>query len=152
MRQALFDSEVILFHPQTITPPQHVALAQVFVPLSGGSYFDRKPGAPEMEMIVSDRERPPQIDNWHTDISWKPQPPLGTAIQVTVTPPSGGNTCWTSTSKAYGWMSPGMQQYLQSRAPFTPGSSRVSAKPWESGVKRHWWGSFELSNRCFTRW
>jgi taurine dioxygenase len=64
-------------------------------------------------MIVSDREHPPSIDNWHTDISWKPNPPLGTAIQITETPPAGGNTCWVSTSKAYDWLSPGMQKYLE---------------------------------------
>ena len=113
LRQALWDFEVIFFRPQAITPPQHVALAKVFGPISSGSYFERKPGAPELEMIVSDKDRPPGIDNWHTDISWKPQPPLGTAIQITVTPPAGGNTCWMSTSKAYDWLSPGMQKYLQ---------------------------------------
>ncbi len=113
LRQALFDFEVIFFKPQAITPAQHVALANVFGPTSSGSYFERKPGAPEVEMIVSDKDRPPGIDNWHTDISWKAQPPLGTAIQITVTPPAGGNTCWMSTSKAYEWLSPGMQKYLQ---------------------------------------
>jgi taurine dioxygenase len=113
LRRALFDFEVIFFRPQVITPAQHIALAKVFGPLSGGSYFDRHPEAPEMEMIVSDDLRPPGIDNWHTDISWKPRPPLGTAIQITVTPPAGGNTCWISTSKAYQWLSPGMQSYLE---------------------------------------
>ena len=112
LRQALFDFEVIFFKPQTLTPAQHVALARVFGPLSAGSYFERKPGAPEVEMIVSNRDRPPGIDNWHTDISWKQRPPLGTAIQITVTPPAGGNTCWSSTSKAYDWLSPGLQKYL----------------------------------------
>ncbi len=113
LRQALNDFEVIFFRPQTITPAQHVALAKVFGPVSGGSYFERKPGAPELEMIVFDRDRPPSIDNWHTDISWKANPPLGTAIQITVTPPAGGNTCWSSTSKAYDGLSPGMQAYLE---------------------------------------
>lgn len=113
LRQALWDFEVIFFKPQAITPAQHVALAKVFGPVSAGSYFDRKPGAPELELIVSDREHPPSIDNWHTDISWKPNPPLGTAIQITQTPPAGGNTCWVSTSKAYDWLSPGMQKYLE---------------------------------------
>ena len=113
LRQALWDFEVIFFRPQTITPAQHVALATVFGPPSAGSYFERKPGAPELEMIVSDRDHPPSIDNWHTDISWKPKPPLGTAIQITVTPPAGGNTCWSSTSKAYDWLSPGMKKYLE---------------------------------------
>ena len=113
LRRALFDFEVIFFRPQAISPAQHVALAKVFGPISAGSYFSRKPDAPDLEMIVSDREHPPSIDNWHTDISWKPQPPLGTAIQITQLPPLGGNTCWSSTSKAYGWLSPGLQRYLE---------------------------------------
>lgn len=113
LRQALFDFEVIFFRPQTITPDQHLALARVFGPLSSGSYFERRADAPQIEMIVSDRERPPVIDNWHTDISWKANPPLGTAIQITETPPAGGNTCWISTSKAYDRLSPGMQRYLE---------------------------------------
>ncbi|WP_213959685.1 TauD/TfdA family dioxygenase [Variovorax sp. dw_954] len=113
LRQALFDFEVIFFKPQKITPEQHIELGKVFGPVSKGSYFDRRPDAPDLEMIVSDRERPPAIDNWHTDISWKPNPPLGTAIQITDTPPAGGNTCWSSTSKAYDWLSPGMQRYLE---------------------------------------
>jgi taurine dioxygenase len=113
LKQALFDFEVIFFKPQKITSDQHIALAKVFGPISNGSYFERKPDAPEIEMIVNDKKRPPKIDNWHTDISWKNNPPLGTAIQITQTPPAGGNTCWISTSKAYDWLSPGMQKYLE---------------------------------------
>ena len=113
LRLALWDFEVIFFRPQTITPDQHIALAKVFGPISNGSYFERKEAHPEIEMIVNNRERPPSIDNWHTDISWKERPPLGTVIQITVTPPAGGNTCWISTSKAFEWLSPGMQKYLK---------------------------------------
>jgi taurine dioxygenase len=113
LRQALWDFEVIFFRPQILTPKQHVALAGVFGPTSDGSYFERNAHAPELEMIVFDEKRPPTIDSWHTDISWKEQPPLGTAIQITVTPPAGGNTCWISTTKAYEWLSPAMQKYLE---------------------------------------
>ena len=63
LRQALWDFEVIFFRPKTITPGQHVALATVFGPPSAGAYFERKPGAPELEMVVSDRDHPPSIDN-----------------------------------------------------------------------------------------
>lgn len=87
-----------------------MALAKVFGPLSGGSYFNRHPNEPLLEVIVWDKDTPPQIGIWHTDISWKPNPPSGAAIQITQTPPAGGNTCWISTSKAYEWLSPGMQK------------------------------------------
>ena len=89
LRRALDDFEVIFFRPQKITPAQHVALAKVFGPISNGSYFERRADVPEMEIIENDRARPPSIDAWHTDISWKKDAPLGTAIQITLTPPAG---------------------------------------------------------------
>lgn len=112
LRQALFDFEVLFFKPQTITAAQHVALAQVFGPLSTGAFFDRNADAPDLEVIVNDAEKPPNIDFWHTDMSFKANPPLGTAIQITEIPPSGGNTLWCSTSKAYAALSDRMQTYL----------------------------------------
>jgi taurine dioxygenase len=114
LRQALFDFEVLFFKPQTITAEQHLALARVFGPISAGAFFERQAGASDLEMIVNDAERPPNIDVWHTDMSWKANPPMGTAIQITEIPPSGGNTCWCSTSKAYAALSKGMQTYLDS--------------------------------------
>jgi taurine dioxygenase len=113
LRRALADFEVLFFRPQVISPAQHVALAKVFGPISGGSFFDRHDEVPEMEMIVNDRERPPSIDAWHTDLTWQAQPPMGTAIQITETPPMGGNTCWVSTSKAFAALSPGLRVYLE---------------------------------------
>lgn len=37
LRRALAQFEVIFFDPQPLTPAQHVALAEVFGPVSGGS-------------------------------------------------------------------------------------------------------------------
>jgi taurine dioxygenase len=113
LRRALAEFEVLFLEPRVLSPEQHVALAEVFGPVSGGSFFERHPEVPGMEMIVNDAERPPGIDVWHTDLTWLPNPPMGTAIQIVETPPHGGNTCWVSTSKAFAALSPGMQAYVQ---------------------------------------
>ena len=113
LRRALADFEVLFFRPQSITPAQHVALAKVFGPISGGSFFERHDEVPEMEMIVNDQDRPPSIDVWHTDVTWQARPPMGTVIQIVETPPAGGNTCWVSTTKAFAALSPGMRGYLE---------------------------------------
>lgn len=113
LRRALAEFEVIFFEPQALTPERHVALAEVFGPVSGGSFFERHPEVPGMEMIVNDAERPPGIDHWHTDLTWLANPPMGTAIQIVETPPHGGDTCWLSTSKAFAALSPGLRTYLE---------------------------------------
>ncbi len=112
LRQALWDFGVLFLRPQQISAEQHVALAGVFGKVSQGSFFERSPDHANVEMIVSDRDRPPGIDQWHTDITWMQYPALGTVIQITETPPAGGNTCWVSTSKAFAALSSGMQAYL----------------------------------------
>ncbi len=112
LRQALWDFEVIFLRPQPMSVERHVELASVFGKVSQGSFFERSVEHPNVEMIVTNRERPPGIDNWHTDITWMQYPALGTVIQITETPPSGGNTCWVSTSKAFDALSEGMKQYL----------------------------------------
>lgn len=112
LRQALWDFEVIFFPPQRITAEQHIALAKVFGPLSEGSFFERSSATEELEMIVFDEQRPPQIDAWHTDMTFSAKPPAGTVIQITELPPAGGNTCWASTTKAYATLSPGLQAYF----------------------------------------
>jgi taurine dioxygenase len=112
LRRALLDFEVLFFPPQEITPEQHLELARAFGPISQGAYHPRKAGHEGIEVIENDRERPPSIDHWHSDLTWLQEPPAGTVIQITEVPPSGGNTVWASLSKAYDALSPGFRAYL----------------------------------------
>lgn len=113
LRQALDDFEVIFLPPQEITPEQHLALAAVFGPVAQGAYFPRKDGHPLIEVLANDAERPASVDHWHTDLTWLPNPPAGTVIQITETPEVGGGTSWSSMSKAFQALSPGFQAYLR---------------------------------------
>ncbi|MGD9946322.1 MAG: TauD/TfdA dioxygenase family protein [Burkholderiaceae bacterium] len=112
LRQALWDFEVIFFPPQQITSEQHIALAEVFGPVNEGSFFERSSKQLELEMIVFDEQRPPQIDAWHTDMTFASVPPAGSVVQIVELPPAGGNTCWVSTTKAYDMLSPALQAYF----------------------------------------
>ncbi|MDX3894658.1 TauD/TfdA dioxygenase family protein [Pusillimonas sp.] len=111
--QALLDFEVLFFPPQALTPEQHLALAEVFGPVSQGAYFPRKHGYEEIEVLENDEIRPPSIDHWHSDLSWLDEPPAGTVIQITELPEVGGNTAWASLSKAFSALSPAFQDYLR---------------------------------------
>ncbi len=111
--QALLDFEVLFFPAQEITPEQHVALASVFGRIAPGAFFPRKEGHPDVEVIEFNETRPPEINIWHSDLTWLPEPPNGTVIQITELPAQGGNTAWASLSKAFAALSPGLQAYLE---------------------------------------
>jgi len=111
--QALLDFEVLLLPPQELTAQQHVDLASAFGPPAPGAFFQRKDGHPLLEVIVFDEQHPPEINVWHSDLTWLPEPPAGTVIQITELPQSGGNTSWASLSKAFDALSPGLKHYLR---------------------------------------
>lgn len=113
LRQALLDFEVLFFPPQELEAAHHVQLATCFGPLAKGSFFERKEESPEVEMIVFDKDTPPEINIWHSDLSWQKTPPLGSAIQITELPDAGGNTAFLSMTRAYDALSDGMKIYLQ---------------------------------------
>lgn len=110
--QALLDFEVIFLPPQAITLDQHVELASVFGPVAPGAFFPRKDGHPLVEVIEFDEKRPPEVNIWHSDLTWLAEPPNGTVIQIVEPPAHGGSTAWASLSRAFTALSPSLQDYL----------------------------------------
>lgn len=111
--QALLDFEVLLLPAQELVPEQHADLASAFGDVNApSSFFPRKGDKVEVEIIEYDEKRPPELNNWHSDVTWVGNPPTGTVIQITELPSAGGNTAWASMSKAYAALSDGFKQYL----------------------------------------
>lgn len=110
--QALLDFEVIFLPAQEISVDQHVELAAVFGSLAPGAFFPRKDGHPFVEVIEFDEDHPPEVNVWHSDLTWLAEPPNGTVIQIVEPPPIGGSTTWASLSRAFEALSPGLRDYL----------------------------------------
>lgn len=115
LRHALARHEVIFFRDQTLTPEQHVAFTRTF----GGvaevkAFFPRLESHPEIEIVESTAERQKAANNWHADITWREQPPLGTSLYAQVIPATGGDAVWASLTKAYESLPPAFQAYLES--------------------------------------
>lgn len=114
LRHALAQHEVLFFRDQDLTPEQHVAFTRTF----GGvaevkAFFPRLAEQPEIEIVESTAERPKAANNWHADITWREQPPLGTSLYAQVIPASGGDTVWASLTAAYASLPPAFQAYLE---------------------------------------
>jgi taurine dioxygenase len=110
---ALLEFEVLFIPPQPLSDEQHLALAEAFGTIAAGAFFPRKDGHPDIEIIRYDEARKPDLNIWHSDVTWQQTPPTGTVIQLTEVPETGGNTAWASMTKAFAALSPGMQAYLR---------------------------------------
>jgi taurine dioxygenase len=114
LRRALAQHEVIFFRDQHLTPDQHVNFTRTF----GGvaevkAFFPRLEDHPEVEVVESTAQRPKAANNWHADITWREQPPLGTSLYAQVIPAGGGDTIWASLTAAYASLSSAFQAYLE---------------------------------------
>jgi taurine dioxygenase len=111
--RALVEFGVLVIAPQVIGPEQHIDLASAFGTISTGAFFPRKPGYPDVEVIRCDEAHPPELNVWHSDVTWKSLPPTGTVIQMIDMPRTGGNTVWSSGATAFDALSKPYQAYLR---------------------------------------
>lgn len=114
LRHTLAHHEVIFFRDQQLTPAQQVAFTRTFGNVAEvKAFFPRLESHPEIEIVESTAERRYAANNWHSDITWREQPPLGTSLYAQVIPASGGDTIWASLTKAYESLEPTFQAYLE---------------------------------------
>uniref|UniRef100_UPI0037BF3DC2 TauD/TfdA dioxygenase family protein n=1 Tax=Limnohabitans sp. TaxID=1907725 RepID=UPI0037BF3DC2 len=114
LRAALAQFEVIFFRDQTLTPAQQVAFTRTFGQVNEvKAFFPRVESQPEVEVVESTAERPAANNNWHADITWQANPPIGTSLYAQVIPASGGDTLWASMTTAYAALPKDFQVYLE---------------------------------------
>ena len=98
----LINYKVLFFREQNITPQFHVEFAKSF-----GSIEEPHPvyphveGFPEIVLLENDKDNPPDTAEWHTDVTFKNDPPFASILYGKTIPEVGGDTLWSSLSKIY---------------------------------------------------
>lgn len=101
LNAALLDWKVLFFRDQDITTEQHLAFARRFGELEVHPFAGHKPGYPEILAIHHDRERPGTQNRWHSDVTWREKPSLGSVLRAIEIPPVGGDTLFADMYAAY---------------------------------------------------
>ncbi|MEM1405000.1 MAG: taurine dioxygenase [Pseudomonadota bacterium] len=114
LRALLNEYEVLFFRDQPIDPVAQKALALSFGPLQTHPAYETIEGFPEITVLESTPDKPTKIEAWHSDMTFREHPPMGTVLKAVVTPPKGGDTLWASMTAAYAALSAPMQHFLSS--------------------------------------
>jgi taurine dioxygenase len=101
LRQALLDWKVLFFRDQDISTEQHLAFARNFGDLEVHPFAPSKPGYPEVLALTHDREHPGRENTWHSDVTWRIEPSLGSVLRAVEVPPVGGDTLFADMYAAY---------------------------------------------------
>jgi taurine dioxygenase len=115
VHDALMENQVIFFRDQHLTHDQHKAFGRLFGNLVLHPATRNAPeGHPEITTVHADENSTIVIgDQWHSDVSCDPTPPMGSILYIRQTPPKGGDTLFSSMYAAYEALSDRMKAYLE---------------------------------------
>jgi taurine dioxygenase len=103
IRALLLRHRVLFFRDQDMTRAEHVAFARRFGELEDHPVAGSDPEHPGLVRIYKSPEQPnDRYENaWHTDATWRENPPFGCVLRCVECPPVGGDTMWANMVLAY---------------------------------------------------
>ena len=115
LRRALLDWKVLFFRDQDITTDQHLAFARNFGDLEVHPFAPQKPGYPEVLAITHDANSRGKENTWHSDVTWRLEPSLGSILRALEIPPVGGDTLFADMYAAYHGLKDEVKDRLEGR-------------------------------------
>ena len=97
----LVDRKVIFFRDQDISVQQHVDFGRRFGDVEVHPFTANNPDHPEVVLLDNDEDRPPRINQWHSDVTWRTEPSLGSILRARQAPEVGGDTLFANMEAAY---------------------------------------------------
>ena len=110
---AYLEHQVIFFRDQDMTPDQHKAFGRRFGELNIHPQYLPLDGHPEILPILKEPDAANNIGSvWHADVTFFPEPVMGSILYALDVPEVGGDTMFSSQYLAYETLSSGMQDML----------------------------------------
>lgn len=110
---ALVEHEVLVFRDQDISTENQKTFGRRFGELTVHPFAPSDEEAPDLIVFDNDADNPPWgTDVWHSDETFRSEPPLGTILRALIVPEYGGDTLFASMSAAYEGLSDRMQQFI----------------------------------------
>lgn len=100
LRAALLEHKVLVFRDQHISIEQHLAFGRLWGPLEAHPLLDSGTH-PELVTLHSTAEKPTAAQRWHSDVTWRDEPSMGSILRARIVPPAGGDTCFADACAAY---------------------------------------------------
>lgn len=112
VEQAILDHLVVFFPGQHLEPTAQLRVAQALGDIDVAPFGPKHPEVVEMTVLDQAAPKGEGADSWHSDNSFRSDPPSYTMLQAVQLPPLGGDTCWSNMYEAYDALSEPMQRFL----------------------------------------
>jgi taurine dioxygenase len=110
--RALLSFKVLFFRDQDLTPPQHAAFGRRFGDLEIHPFLPAPEGSPEVVLLAKNEDIGGYENAWHSDVTWRVAPSLGSILRCRECPPVGGDTLFADMAAAYRGLPKEIREYL----------------------------------------
>ena len=101
IRAALLEHKVVFFRDQTLTQAEHISFAREFGDLEIHPATPKSQSNPEVLHIAHGPESKGKENFWHSDVTWREKPSLGSILKAVEVPAVGGDTLFANMVMAY---------------------------------------------------
>ena len=113
IHDALMAHKVIYFRDQDITPEQQLAFGRMFGEVTVHPFVPNLPHLPEVLVLDNHKDNPVfSTDTWHSDETFREEPPMGSILRCVDIPDTGGDTMWADMCAAYEGLSDKLRHFI----------------------------------------
>lgn len=105
--------KVLFFRDQDLSKEEHLAFGRLWGGLEVHPFAPDDDENPEFVVIESTPDAPYAAQRWHSDVTWRVEPSLGSILRARAIPPVGGDTCFSNVEAAYDYLSEEWKQRLE---------------------------------------
>ena len=114
LHQGLTQHQVLFFRDQRLTPESHLALAAALGDVDPGHpVYPHVEGFQSIVELIADADNVPDTEDWHKDLTFRPNPPFASILRAVQVPSTGGDTLWANMGAVYESLSAGWRSDLQ---------------------------------------
>lgn len=114
IQTALVEYKVLFFRDQDITAEQHSDFARKFGELEVHPFLPAGE-TPEVIRFQKDEYTVGAENVWHSDVSWREEPSLGSILRAHEVPAVGGDTLWTDMEAVYAGLDEDLKKEIEGR-------------------------------------
>jgi taurine dioxygenase len=115
IERALLAFKVLFFRDQDLSPAQHAAFGRRFGDLEIHPFLPAPEGSPEVVLLAKNEDIGGYENAWHSDVTWRAAPSLGSILRCRECPPVGGDTLFADMAAAYRGLPKEVREYVDGK-------------------------------------
>ena len=112
IHRALLEWKVLFFRDASLDARSQARLGARWGELESHPFLTNRPDQPVTVRFEKDAVTTGYENVWHSDVSWRARPSLGSLLRAVEVPPVGGDTLWADMGAAYDCLPPEVQERI----------------------------------------